>query len=127
MGVGGTGETTLMDVLAGRKIRGYVEGDISISDFPKKQVTFARILGYCKQNDIHSPQVTVSESLINSASLRLPRKSAMRKSWCDEGHFVKTLGPCLLTRNFHSFPENCLYRKRKTENMFSGINGWREE
>ncbi|XP_050230912.1 ABC transporter G family member 29-like [Mercurialis annua] len=72
MGVSGAGKTTLMDVLAGRKTGGYIEGDIRISGFTKKQTTFARISGYCEQNDIHSPQVTVKESLIYSAFLRLP-------------------------------------------------------
>ena len=73
MGVSGAGKTTLMDVLAGRKTGGYIEGDISISGYPKKQETFARISGYCEQNDIHSPQVTVYESLLFSAWLRLPK------------------------------------------------------
>ncbi|KAJ3692072.1 hypothetical protein LUZ60_012422 [Juncus effusus] len=73
MGVSGAGKTTLMDVLAGRKTGGYIEGDIRISGYPKDQSTFARISGYCEQNDIHSPQVTVRESLIYSAFLRLPK------------------------------------------------------
>ncbi|XP_010528954.1 PREDICTED: ABC transporter G family member 29-like [Tarenaya hassleriana] len=73
MGVSGAGKTTLMDVLAGRKTGGYIEGDIRISGFPKKQETFARISGYCEQTDIHSPQVTVRESLIYSAFLRIPK------------------------------------------------------
>lgn len=72
VGVSGAGKTTLMDVLAGRKTGGYIEGDIKISGYPKKQETFARIAGYCEQNDIHSPQVTVRESLVYSAWLRLP-------------------------------------------------------
>jgi ABC-type multidrug transport system ATPase subunit len=71
MGVSGAGKTTLMDVLAGRKTGGYIEGDIRISGYPKKQETFARVSGYCEQNDIHSPQVTVYESLLFSAWLRL--------------------------------------------------------
>jgi ABC-type glutathione transport system ATPase component len=74
VGVSGAGKTTLMDVLAGRKTGGYIEGDIKISGFPKKQETFARIAGYCEQNDIHSPQVTVRESLVYSAWLRLPKE-----------------------------------------------------
>ncbi|KAK3219964.1 hypothetical protein Dsin_013934 [Dipteronia sinensis] len=74
MGVSGAGKTTLMDVLAGRKTGGYIEGDIRISGYPKKQETFARISGYCEQNDIHSPQVTVRESLIYSAFLRLQKE-----------------------------------------------------
>lgn len=71
VGVSGAGKTTLMDVLAGRKTGGYIEGSISISGYPKKQSTFARISGYCEQNDIHSPHVTVYESLVYSAWLRL--------------------------------------------------------
>ncbi|KAJ0493069.1 putative ABC transporter, AAA+ ATPase domain, ABC-2 type transporter, ABC-transporter [Helianthus annuus] len=71
VGVSGAGKTTLMDVLAGRKTGGYIEGDISISGYPKKQETFARVSGYCEQNDIHSPHVTVYESLVYSAWLRL--------------------------------------------------------
>ncbi|KAL0425027.1 UNVERIFIED_CONTAM: ABC transporter G family member 36 [Sesamum radiatum] len=74
MGVSGAGKTTLMDVLAGRKTGGYIEGDIRISGFPKNQETYARISGYCEQNDIHSPQVTIRESLIYSAFLRLPKE-----------------------------------------------------
>ncbi|XP_042434499.1 ABC transporter G family member 42-like isoform X1 [Zingiber officinale] len=74
MGVSGAGKTTLMDVLAGRKTSGYVQGDIRISGYPKKQETFTRISGYCEQNDIHSPQLTVQESLIFSAFLRLPQE-----------------------------------------------------
>ncbi|XP_020242669.1 LOW QUALITY PROTEIN: pleiotropic drug resistance protein TUR2-like [Asparagus officinalis] len=72
MGVTGAGKTTLMDVLAGRKTGGHIEGSIKISGYPKKQETFARISGYCEQNDIHSPHITtVYESLLFSAWLRL--------------------------------------------------------
>jgi ABC-type multidrug transport system ATPase subunit len=60
-----------MDVLAGRKTGGYVEGSITISGYPKKQQTFARISGYCEQTDIHSPFITVYESLVYSSWLRL--------------------------------------------------------
>ncbi|XP_021891749.1 ABC transporter G family member 31 [Carica papaya] len=74
VGSSGAGKTTLMDVLAGRKTGGYIEGDISISGYPKEQRTFARISGYVEQNDIHSPQVTVEESLWFSSSLRLPKE-----------------------------------------------------
>ncbi|KAG1326104.1 Pleiotropic drug resistance protein 3 [Cocos nucifera] len=72
MGVSGAGKTTLLDVLAGRKTGGHIEGDIRIGGYPKVQETFARISGYCEQTDIHSPQITVEESVIYSAWLRLP-------------------------------------------------------
>ncbi|XXG47538.1 hypothetical protein AAC387_Pa02g2169 [Persea americana] len=86
MGVSGAGKTTLMDVLAGRKTGGYIEGNITISGYPKRQETFARISGYCEQNDIHSPHVTVYEALLYSAWLRLPSEvdSAKRKMFIEE-------------------------------------------
>ncbi|XP_019439503.1 PREDICTED: ABC transporter G family member 32 [Lupinus angustifolius] len=71
VGVSGAGKTTLMDVLAGRKTGGVVEGSIYISGHPKRQDTFARISGYCEQTDVHSPCLTVWESLLFSAWLRL--------------------------------------------------------
>ncbi|XP_019169567.1 PREDICTED: pleiotropic drug resistance protein 3-like isoform X1 [Ipomoea nil] len=72
MGVSGAGKTTLLDVLSGRKTSGTVEGEIRIGGYPKVQETFARVSGYCEQTDIHSPQITVEESVIFSAWLRLP-------------------------------------------------------
>ncbi|PHT65158.1 Pleiotropic drug resistance protein 1 [Capsicum annuum] len=86
MGVSGAGKTTLMDVLAGRKTEGSVEGNISLSGYPKKQITFARVSGYCEQNDIHSPHVTVYESLVYSAWLRLSPdvKEQTRKNFVEQ-------------------------------------------
>ncbi|MCD7471217.1 Pleiotropic drug resistance protein 2, partial [Datura stramonium] len=86
VGVSGAGKTTLMDVLAGRKTGGYIEGSIKISGYPKNQTTFARVSGYCEQNDIHSPYVTVYESLLYSAWLRLPSdvKTETRKMFVEE-------------------------------------------
>ncbi|KAM5583255.1 ABC transporter G family member 31-like [Rosa sericea] len=79
VGSSGAGKTTLMDVLAGRKTGGYIEGDIKISGYPKEQRTFARIAGYVEQNDIHSPQLTVEESLWFSSALRLPKEVSTEK------------------------------------------------
>ncbi|KAL6615974.1 hypothetical protein ACP70R_038244 [Stipagrostis hirtigluma subsp. patula] len=86
MGVSGAGKTTLMDVLSGRKTGGYIEGEIYISGYPKNQATFARISGYCEQNDIHSPQITIRESLLFSAFLRLHKEvsNQEKKIFVDE-------------------------------------------
>ncbi|KAG0526217.1 hypothetical protein BDA96_06G126400 [Sorghum bicolor] len=78
VGSSGAGKTTLLDVLAGRKTGGYIEGDIKISGHKKEQRTFARIAGYVEQNDIHSPQVTVEESLWFSSILRLPKDTSTK-------------------------------------------------
>ncbi|KAG2371055.1 Pleiotropic drug resistance protein [Vigna angularis] len=86
MGLSGAGKTTLLDVLAGRKTGGYIEGRIRVSGYPKRQETYARISGYCEQNDIHSPHVTVYESLLYSAWLRLSPEvnSETRKMFIEE-------------------------------------------
>ncbi|TQE02100.1 hypothetical protein C1H46_012286 [Malus baccata] len=95
VGVSGAGKTTLMDVLAGRKTGGYIEGSITISGYPKNQATFARVSGYCEQNDIHSPFVTVYESLLYSAWLRLGKdvKTETRKMFVDEVMDLVELNP----------------------------------
>ncbi|XP_055830839.1 pleiotropic drug resistance protein 2-like [Solanum dulcamara] len=95
VGVSGAGKTTLMDVLAGRKTEGYIEGSINISGYPKNQSTFARISGYCEQNDIHSPHVTVYESLVYSAWLRLSPdvKEYTRKNFVEEIMDLVELNP----------------------------------
>ncbi|XP_052166849.1 ABC transporter G family member 46 [Oryza glaberrima] len=86
MGISGAGKTTLLDVLAGRKTSGHIHGNITVSGYPKKQETFSRVSGYCEQNDIHSPNLTVYESLMFSAWLRLPAEidSIARKRFIDE-------------------------------------------
>ncbi|XP_071915842.1 pleiotropic drug resistance protein 2-like isoform X5 [Coffea arabica] len=95
VGVSGAGKTTLMDVLAGRKTGGYIEGSISISGYPKNQETFARVSGYCEQNDIHSPYVTVYESLLYSAWLRLASdvNTETRKMFVEEVMDLVELNP----------------------------------
>ncbi|GMI86113.1 pleiotropic drug resistance 12, ATP-binding cassette G40, PLEIOTROPIC DRUG RESISTANCE 12 [Hibiscus trionum] len=95
MGVSGAGKTTLMDVLAGRKTGGYIDGNITVSGFPKNQETFARVSGYCEQNDIHSPHVTVYESLLYSAWLRLPAEvnAETRKMFIEEVMELVELNP----------------------------------
>ncbi|XP_047339752.1 pleiotropic drug resistance protein 1-like [Impatiens glandulifera] len=86
MGVSGAGKTTLLDILSGRKNTGFLEGEIRISGYPKDQKTFAKFSGYCEQNDIHSPFVTVYESLVFSAWLRLPSNvnSQTREDFIEE-------------------------------------------
>ncbi|KAJ0007109.1 hypothetical protein Pint_29970 [Pistacia integerrima] len=69
IGISGASKTTPMDVLAGRNTGGYIEGNITILGYPKKQETFAQTSGYCEQNDIHSPRVTIYKSLLYSAWL----------------------------------------------------------
>lgn len=73
MGGSGAGKTTLMDCIAGRKTVGEITGEITVNGHPKDQSTWARVVGYCEQMDIHTPAQTVIEALMFSARLRLPR------------------------------------------------------
>jgi ABC-type multidrug transport system ATPase subunit len=69
--VSDAGKTTLMDVLAGRKTQGVTKGSIAVNGHPKVPETWARVVGYVEQTDVHSEGLTVEESLAFSAGLRL--------------------------------------------------------
>ena len=56
---------------ADRKTVGRAEGRITVNGFDKVPATFARVMGYCEQFDIHSPGLTVGESIRLSSDLRL--------------------------------------------------------
>ena len=71
MGSSGAGKTTLMDVLSLRKTSGEVTGDIKINGFPQEPDSFRRMTGYVEQFDEQSPQLTVRETVLFSASMRL--------------------------------------------------------
>ncbi|EFJ43615.1 ATP-binding cassette transporter [Volvox carteri f. nagariensis] len=71
MGASGAGKTTLMDVLAGRKTGGRVEGEQAVDGAPKRQSTFTRLTGYVEQVDVHNPHATVEEAMLFSARLRV--------------------------------------------------------
>lgn len=51
------GKTTLMDVLAGRKTSGHVQGEIWVDGFEKEQATFARVSGYVEQVKINHTHI----------------------------------------------------------------------
>ncbi|EGD82449.1 ABC transporter [Salpingoeca rosetta] len=72
MGVTGAGKTTLLDVLARRKTGGTTLGNILVNGTVPSKARFARLVGYCEQNDLHEPFSTVEEALHFSAALRLP-------------------------------------------------------
>ncbi|CAL8463057.1 g2591 [Coccomyxa elongata] len=79
MGGSGAGKTTLMDVIAGRKTQGEIKGDILVNGFPKEQKSWARVVGYVEQNDIHTPQVIVREALEFSARLRISESASHKQ------------------------------------------------
>jgi ABC-type transport system involved in cytochrome bd biosynthesis fused ATPase/permease subunit len=93
MGGSGAGKTTLMDVLAGRKTQGVIHGECIVNGRPKQQETWARVVGYVEQADIHSAGLTVEESLEFSAALRLTSdvSAEMRRAYVLEVLLVTEL------------------------------------
>jgi ABC-type multidrug transport system ATPase subunit len=70
MGSSGAGKTTLMDVIAGRKTGGKVQGQILLNGHPATDLAIRRATGYCEQMDVHSESSTIREALTFSAFLR---------------------------------------------------------
>lgn len=59
---------TVLDGTGGR-----TTGEQKLNGRDKTKATLARVMGYVEQNDIHTPALTVVESLRFSAHLRLDR------------------------------------------------------
>ncbi|KAF4315195.1 hypothetical protein BBO99_00008563 [Phytophthora kernoviae] len=70
MGSTGAGKTTLMDVIAGRKTEGTIQGKIYLNGHEANDLAIRRATGYCEQMDIHSEASTMREALTFSAFLR---------------------------------------------------------
>jgi len=64
-------KTTLMDVIALRKRSGTISGKVLLNGFPQDAMTFRRCSGYVEQFDVQSPELTVRETILFSARLRL--------------------------------------------------------
>ncbi|KAI0927964.1 hypothetical protein AcW2_004129 [Taiwanofungus camphoratus] len=69
MGPSGAGKTTLIEILAGKSKSGYTIGSIS---FPSSDPSRPLRVGFVPQQDILPSQLTVHETLIFAARLRLP-------------------------------------------------------
>lgn len=76
-----------LDVLAGYKTGGHITGEISLNGVPKTDEMWRRVAGYCEQVDLHNPAMTVRESLLFAARMRLRPFSLSqetRMAYCEE-------------------------------------------
>ncbi|KIR82739.1 ATP-dependent permease [Cryptococcus gattii E566] len=74
MGASGAGKSTLLDILARKSKSGKVRGDTYLNSRPITDgSTFRRVIGYVDQEDTLLPTLTVYETVLFSALLRLPR------------------------------------------------------
>lgn len=73
MGASGAGKTTFLDILARKNKRGEVSGDFFVNGEKVSDVDFRAVVGFVDQEDTMLPTLTVHETILNSALLRLPR------------------------------------------------------
>lgn len=76
MGSSGAGKSTLLDILACKNKGGFISGDLYINGkkltSPHEFNIFQNSIGFVNQDDIMIPTLTVYETVLNSALLRLP-------------------------------------------------------
>lgn len=73
MGASGAGKSTFLDILARKQKRGKVEGRILVNGRVVKDAEYAKIMGFVDQEDTLMSTLTVYETVLYSALLRLPR------------------------------------------------------
>jgi ABC-type multidrug transport system ATPase subunit/ABC-type multidrug transport system permease subunit len=73
MGASGAGKTTFLDILARKNKRGIVEGDFYVNGEKVNDAEYKNVVGFVDQEDTMLPTLTVHETIMTSALLRLPR------------------------------------------------------
>ena len=73
MGASGAGKTTFLDILARKNKRGIVDGNFYVNGERVNDDEFRSVVGFVDQDDTMLPTLTVHETIMTSALLRLPR------------------------------------------------------
>ncbi|OTB02698.1 hypothetical protein M426DRAFT_322454 [Hypoxylon sp. CI-4A] len=73
MGASGAGKTSFLDILARKNKRGQTSGDFFVNGEKVTDTEFKSVVGFVDQEDTMLPTLTVHETILNSALLRLPR------------------------------------------------------
>ncbi|KAL3446509.1 hypothetical protein BJX65DRAFT_114874 [Aspergillus insuetus] len=73
MGASGAGKTTFLDLLARKNKRGITQGDFYVNGEKVGDSEFKSMIGFVDQEDTMLPTLTVHETILTSALLRLPR------------------------------------------------------
>lgn len=73
MGASGAGKTTFLDILARKNKRGVTKGDFYVNGETVTDTEYKNVIGFVDQEDTMLPTLTVHETILNSALLRLPR------------------------------------------------------
>ncbi|KAL9115386.1 MAG: hypothetical protein Q9227_000707 [Pyrenula ochraceoflavens] len=73
MGASGAGKTTFLDILARKNKRGLINGNFYVNGEKVDNNDFRSVVGFVDQEDTMLPTLTVHETILTSALLRLPR------------------------------------------------------
>ena len=73
MGASGAGKTTFLDILARKNKRGNTMGDFFVNGEKVSDTDFKSVVGFVDQEDTMLSTLTVHETILMSALLRLPR------------------------------------------------------
>lgn len=73
MGASGAGKTTFLDILARKNKRGQIGGEFYVNGERVGDSVYKNVVGFVDQEDTMLPTLTVHETILNSALLRLPR------------------------------------------------------
>lgn len=73
MGASGAGKTTFLDILARKNKRGVVEGNFYVNGEKVPDEEYRSVIGFVDQDDTMLSTLTVHETILTSALLRLPR------------------------------------------------------
>ncbi|KAH8092680.1 hypothetical protein BXZ70DRAFT_453314 [Cristinia sonorae] len=77
MGASGAGKSTFLDILARRRKRGLVGGQTLVNGRDVPDSDFRKVTGYVDQEDTLMSTLTVYETVLYSALLRLPREMSL--------------------------------------------------
>jgi len=73
MGASGAGKTSLLDIVARKRKKGTVEGEFFLNGRAVTDSQFKSVVGFVDQEDTLMPSLTVYETVLYSALLRLPK------------------------------------------------------
>lgn len=77
MGASGAGKSTFLDILARKGKRGVVGGRVLVNGRDVPDADFKKVMGFVDQEDTLMSTLTVYETVLYSALLRLPREMSL--------------------------------------------------
>eukprot|EP00939_MAST-03C_sp_MAST-3C-sp1_P000902 g902.t1 len=91
MGPSGCGKTSLLDIVAGRKTLGTIQGSVHINGKAVCVNLRKQCIGYVTQEDVLQASSTTRETLAFHAALRMPRCTTLRERALAVESMLKTL------------------------------------